>query len=93
MDPQEFRVSTILAITKLHDSNTIGSVNFQGIALSCIYCKLSDNIILEKLCDKLCTSDLQFGFKPKSSTNMRTMVLKETLYYYSSNPSSVYCTF
>jgi len=68
-------------------------MNFRGIALSSIYCKLLDNIILETFHDKLCTSDQQFSFKPKSSTNMCTMVLKETSSYYSSNQSSVYCTY
>jgi len=58
-----------------------------------LFCKLLDNNILEKFHDKLCTSDHQFGFKPKRSTNMCTIVLKETLLYYSSYQSSVYCTF
>ena len=39
------------------------------------------------------TSELQFGFKAKSSTNMCSLVLKETLLYYEHNGSSVYCTF
>lgn len=73
--------------------NAADSINFRGIALSSVYCKLFDNIILEKFNDKLCTSDLQFGFKSKSSTNMCTMILKETIAYYNKNQSSVYCTF
>jgi len=35
------------------------------------------------------TSDLQFGFKAKRSTNMCTMVLKEAIDYYTSNGSCV----
>ena len=61
--------------------------------LSFVLCKLLNNIILGKFHDNLCKSDHQFGFKSKSSTNMCTMVLKETLAYYSTNQSSVYCTF
>jgi len=90
--PNEFGVITILPIPKSNNSNSINGTNFQGIALSSIFCKLLDNIILEKFHDKLRTFDHQFGFKPKSSTNTCTMVLKETLSYYSSNQSSVYCT-
>jgi hypothetical protein len=91
--PCDFGISTILPIPKKQNSNSIDSNNFRGIALSSIFCKLIDNIILEKFYDELCTSDHQFGFKPKSSTNMCTMVLKETISYYISNQSSVYCTF
>jgi Reverse transcriptase (RNA-dependent DNA polymerase) len=39
------------------------------------------------------SSELQFGFKPKSSTIMCTMVLKEALAYYSSDNTTVYCSF
>jgi len=49
--------------------------------------------VWQKYHDKLDTSDLQFGFKQQSSTNMCTMVLKETISYYSSHHSSVFCTF
>ena len=91
--PSEFGISTILPIPKSHNSNSIDSSNFRGIALSSVLCKLLDNIILDKFHDYLCTSDHQFGFKSKSSTNMCTMVLKETLAYYRTNQSSVYCTF
>lgn len=52
-----------------------------------------NNIILDKFYDKLCTSDHQFGFKSQCSTNMCTMVLKETISYYIRNQSSVFCTF
>ena len=91
--PSELGISTILPIPKSNNSNSIDSTNFRGIALSSVFCKLLDNIILEKYHDKICTSVHQFGFKAKSSTNMCTMVLKETLAYYRTNQSSVYCIF
>jgi len=49
--------------------------------------------VLSKFSDKLHTSDLQFGFKTRSSTNPCTFVLKESLAYYVSHDSAVYCTF
>jgi len=52
--------------------------NYRGIALSSIFDKLMDNIVLIKFSDKLQTSSLQFGLKAKSSTNLCTFVLKET---------------
>jgi len=45
--PNEFGVSTILPIPKSNNSNSIDSANFRGIALSSIFCKLLDIIILE----------------------------------------------
>jgi len=89
--PTVFGASTIIPIPKKH--HTTDSNNFRGIALSSVFCKLFDNIILDKFRDKLCSSELQFGFKTKSSTNMCTMVLKETITYYIKHQSSVYCTF
>ena len=55
--------------------------------------KVFDNIVLCRYNDELCTSDLQFGFKANSSTNMCTMILKETISYYVHNKSPVFCTF
>ena len=37
--------------------------------------------------------DRQFGFKTKSSTNLCTMISKETIAYYVENQSPVFCTF
>ena len=61
--------------------------------MSSLFYKIFDYVILEKYEGKLNTSSLQFGFKRNSSTHMCTMVLKETISYYLSNNSSVYCTF
>ena len=71
--------STIVPIPK--GRNVMDSGNYRGIALNSVYSKLLDNIILYRHGDKLNSSELQFGFKAKSSTNMCTMVLKETMSY------------
>ena len=47
----------------LHDSN-----NYRSIALSFVLGELLDKIILLLHTDKLSSSDLQLGFKPRSST-------------------------
>ena len=39
------------------------------------------------------TSELQFGFKAKHSTTMCSMILKETLAYYSADGGTAFCTF
>jgi len=51
------------------------------------------NVILNKFHENLCTSDLQFGFKQNSPTNMCTMILKETASYDFNKGSPVLCTF
>ena len=68
------------------------SSEYRGIALSSIFGKVLDLIILNRYADFFITSDLQFGFKAKRSTNMCTMVLKEAIDYYTSNGRSVFCT-
>jgi hypothetical protein len=103
----KFTCMARLALTILHRMNsgpallfqygkkhhTTDSNNFRGTALSSVFCKVFDNVILDKFHDKLCSSELHFGFKFKNSTNMCTMVLKETISYYIKHQSSVYCTF
>jgi hypothetical protein len=69
------------------------SVNYRGIALSSVFGKIYDNVILLRYNDKLISSDLKLGFKAKHSTNHCTMILKETIAYYVRNQSSVFCTF
>jgi hypothetical protein len=61
--------------------NTLDSSNFHGIALSSIYRKMSDNIVLFCYSSHLVSSELQFGFKAKSSTNLCSMLVKESIAY------------
>jgi len=64
-----------------------------GHALSSVYSKLFDIIVLLHFSETLLTSELQFGFKAKNSTNHCTFILKESLSYYVDNQSPVYCAF
>ena len=83
-------MSTVIPIPKGRNVNL--SDSSRKIALSSIYGKNFDQIILSRYADKLCTSDLQFGFKRNRLTNMCIMVLKEAISYYINNDSSVFCT-
>jgi len=67
------------------------SSNYRGITLSSIIGKIINLVLLDRLSTELVTSELQFGFKKGCSTNMWTMVLKETVAYYTSNQSPVFC--
>jgi len=88
--PIEFATSTIIPIPKGKGLNPTDSANYRGIALSQIYGKLFDLVVLHKFSDLLCNSSLQFGFKAKCSTSMCTMVLKEVIAYYSKH-GPLYC--
>jgi hypothetical protein len=91
--PDSFHLSTIVPIPKGRNVNMADSSNFRGIALSPVFCKIFDNIVLTLYNDRLMSSELQFGFKAKRSTNTCSMILKETIAYYNSHQSSVYCSF
>ena len=49
-------------------------------------------MLLHKFNGKLCTSEMQFGFKRNHSTTMCSMVLKETLAYYTTDGGVAFCT-
>ena len=93
MSQRIFLQSTILPILKPKSGTAVSSDNYRGIALSSIFGKVFDNIVLHRYHEMLCKSDLQFGLKKKSSTNLCTMVLKETISYYIHSDSSAFCTF
>jgi len=91
--PRDFVSSTVIPIPKKRNCDMSDSANFCGISLSSLFGKIFDNVILSQFHENLCASDLQFGFKQNSSTNMCTMILKETVAYYLNKGSSVFCTF
>jgi len=91
--PVRFLYSTIIPIPKNRNANTSDSANYREIALSSIYGKLFDNIVLHHFSESLSTNELQFGFKAKNATNHCTFVLKESLAYDVENQSAVYCAF
>jgi len=91
--PDVMSISTVIPIPKGRHVNIIESDNYCGIALSSAFSKLFDMVILHRYYDLLCSCNLQFGFKRHRSTDMCTMLLKETVSYYVNNDSPVYCTF
>ena len=58
---------------------------------SSIIGKVVDLVVLDRLSNLLFSSESQFGFINSRSTLMCTMLLKETVSYYTNNDSSVYC--
>ena len=70
ISPDKFLVSILIPIPKGHRVDTGNSSNYRAVALSSIYGKILDNIILSVQQEELKTSDLQFGYKSESSTIM-----------------------
>ena len=66
--PDTFTVNTVIPIPKGHNVSMSDSENYRGIALGSIFSKLCDNIVLHRYGSNLISSELQFGFKAKSST-------------------------
>jgi hypothetical protein len=89
--PRDMRVSTVTPIPKNRHDNLSSSDNYRGITSSPTFWKVLDLITLTRFSDKLCVFDLQFGFRSKRSTDICTILLKETVSYYISNDSPVYC--
>ena len=81
----------IIPIPKDKRGNLSDSNNYRGIALCNAMCKLLDIIIIDKFKTFLYTSDLQFAFKERHSTTLCTAVLLETVNYYTSRNSDVFC--
>jgi len=72
----------------MNDSN-----NYRGIPLSSILSKLVDIILISKYRVHLESSDLQFGFKQKSSTVQCSFLTQEIINYYCNNDGNLYSTF
>ena len=86
-------ISTVIPIPKGRHANITISSNYRCISLCSIYAKVYDLVFINKFYDHLVTSDLQFAFKRNHSTAMCTMVLKETLAYYSADGCTALSTF
>ena len=90
--PKDFLLSTLVPIPKNKQKSLNCSDNYRAIALSSILGKILDNILLVKCSTIFQTSDMQYGFKKKHSTNHCTFVVQEVIKYYSNNNSNVLTT-
>ena len=88
--PKSFLDANVIPIPKNPKLNLSDSNNYRAIALSSIFGKILDKIIIAAQSEQLNTSDMQFGFKPQSSTIMCSTILIETIEYYVFNHSPVY---
>ena len=83
-------LGTMIPIPKDKRTSLCDSSNYRAIALSSMFSKVLDWIILVKEQSSLLSSELQFGFKKGLSTTQCTYSFLETIDYYNYNKSSVF---
>ena len=90
--PRDFALSTLIPIPKNRKKSLNSSDNYRAIALSNIFGKVLDHILLVRCAGSFSTSFYQFGFKAGHSTSMCTFAVNETIEWFTQNDSSVFCT-
>ena len=88
--PDELLLGTMIPLIKDGRLSKQCSDNYRSLTIGTGLSKLLEIIILNQQEDVLKTSDLQFGFKAKSSTTMCTFMVLETIEYYKRNGSNVH---
>ena len=88
--PKAMSVSSLIPIPKSTKKSINNSSSYRAIAIGSVIGKVLDHVIMSNNIDMLCTSDLQFGFKPKSSTTQCSFVLQEVVDLYERNDSTLY---
>ncbi len=67
--------------------------NYRPIAITSVFSKLFEKLILERYGEMLYTTDNQFGYKSHSSSDLCIFTLKQIVDYYKSNGSPTYLCF
>ena len=88
--PDDLLLGTMIPLIKNSRGSKQSSDNYRSLTIGTSLSKLLDIVILNRQADVLDTSELQFGFKEKSSTTMCTFMVLETIAYYKSRGSKVH---
>ena len=88
--PDDLLLGTMIPLIKNSRGNKQCSDNYRSLTIGTGLAKILDLVILNQQAEKLKTSDLQFGFKEKSSTTMCTFMAQETIEYYTNKGSNVH---
>ena len=91
--PSQFQRGTIVPIVKDRHGDQGDMNNYRGITIAPIMSKVFEYCLSTIFQAYLTTSQYQFGFKKKSSTSHAIHCLRETVDYYNSHGSNVYCSF
>ena len=82
--------STLIPIPKDKLGDACSSENYRSIAISRMILKIFDWVVLLLFEKELSTDELQFGFQQKTSANMCTWLVVETIDYFQRNGPEVY---
>ena len=90
--PNSMILGTMIPISKDKKKSLCNSGNYRAIALSSIFSKILDWVILIKEEMTLCSSNLQFGFKKGTSTTQcrPTFSMLETIDHYNFMKSNAF---
>ena len=88
--PPAMLLSVLVPIPKSMRKSLGDGNNYRSIAISSLIGKVMDHIVMRRHAHVLCTSRLQFGFKPKHSTTQCTFVLEEVVDHYLRGQSSAH---
>ena len=91
--PKNFMLSSLIPIVKNRSGDLTSKDNYRPIAINSVVSKLFEIILLNRYSDLFLTSENQFGFKRKSSTDMCIFMFKQVVEYYRNLSSSVYVCF
>ena len=91
--PNDFLNGTISPVVKNSSGNLHAADNYRGVTLSSTFAHMFENALRLKFGGYLSSSDLQFGFKPKHSTNHAAFTLKSCIDHFTERGSSVYVAF
>ena len=91
--PEEFMKSFIVPLIKNKTGDTSDKGNYRPVAIVSACSKIFECVLLGLIEVYLCTSDNQFGFKSKHSTDLCIYTLKSIIQYYKGHNSPVYSCF
>ena len=80
--PTFLLICSLVPLVKDKLGDLSNSDNYRAIAISSLFLKIFDWMIILLYSDQIKTSDLQFGFQEKSSTTMCSWMLTEVISYY-----------
>ena len=91
--PTSFSKVILNPIVKDKTGNISEKDNYRPIALATVSSKIMERLVLNRCGSVIVTSDHQFGFKARHSTDMAVYVFKEIVDYYLRNRSPVFACF
>ena len=91
--PDDLMTTIIIPLLKDKKGNISSLDNYRPIAITTVFSKILELLILYKYRDYLSTTDHQFGFKEKHSTEMCCFLLKEVINFYISSSTPMYLCF